>query len=693
MLRRRQHPLLQADKLPTEFRNPPTARPHPFWQTCLHVRGSLQPAVRMEIKTMRQSVCSPVAAGDSNDARPCRLRTRRARHLRNAKRLFAFATSLLAALITIEAGSLELVSDTGLSLILKAEPHALYGIESSSDLDRWTNWVVRRTDMSGRLKLEVVNPPKALFFRATGQTQPEASDPAEVALGERLFLETRFAEFFRSHSDGDMNRPLASGDPVLDTTFMRELSVPGAFQGKSMNCRACHLVNEHTDILGNRTYADYADRSPIPHREDGRTFTTRNSPSLVNASLERSVPFLLHFDGEFPDGPSLVKGTFTGRNFGWLPGEKQQALQHIVQVLRDDNGTDSLGIEFGGSYRRVLGGVDPEIPVELRLPETFRVDMDKASDAKLLDSIARLVDAYLGQLRFSTDADGVFDGSPYDRFLSQNSLPRKWQPGQTSSQYAGQLLQLIDSKEEWLWVDGSAGAFSTHNQDFRFGKEELEGLKIFLKTPNASGSPTSTRGIGNCVACHAPPAFTDFRFHNTGASQVEYDRVHGSGSFALLPVPTLGERLAHPENFLPATPQHPSATGRFASAPSLADPRAADLGAWNVFGNPDFPGVQSSLLIALNMGSEPQDPDSRLARTIAVFKTPGLRDLGHSAPYLHTGHLDTLDRVVRFYAEVSVLGREGKVRNSDPELPLIQLMPQDIEPLAAFLRSLNEDYE
>jgi hypothetical protein len=33
-------------------------------------------------------------------------------------------------------------------------------------------------------------------------------DPAEVAIGERLFLETRFAEFFARNSGGDVNRPL-----------------------------------------------------------------------------------------------------------------------------------------------------------------------------------------------------------------------------------------------------------------------------------------------------------------------------------------------------------------------------------------------------------------------------------------------------------------------------------------------------
>ena len=34
------------------------------------------------------------------------------------------------------------------------------------------------------------------------------TDPAEVAIGERLFLETRFAQFFFSRANGDANARL-----------------------------------------------------------------------------------------------------------------------------------------------------------------------------------------------------------------------------------------------------------------------------------------------------------------------------------------------------------------------------------------------------------------------------------------------------------------------------------------------------
>ena len=41
------------------------------------------------------------------------------------------------------------------------------------------------------------------------------TDPPEVQVRERLFLETRFAEFFFANSNGDVNAPLPAGDPVV----------------------------------------------------------------------------------------------------------------------------------------------------------------------------------------------------------------------------------------------------------------------------------------------------------------------------------------------------------------------------------------------------------------------------------------------------------------------------------------------
>jgi len=67
-----------------------------------------------------------------------------------------------------------------------------------------------------------------------------------------------------------------------------------------------------------------------------------------------------------------------------------------------------------------------------------------------------------------------------------------------------------------------------------------------------------------------------------------------------------------------------------------------------------------------------------------VFKTPTLREVARTAPYMHDGSLATLDEVVRFYDEG---GRANPDR--DPELRPLQFSTEDKRALTEFLRSLS----
>ncbi|MFY4729321.1 hypothetical protein [Nitrospira sp. BLG_2] len=587
------------------------------------------------------------------------------------------------------------------------------------------------------------------------RAQEAAGDPPEITIGERLFLETRFAQFFQQFlaSGAGVNDPLPAGDPVMDKTVTVGEPLPGPFAGLSMNCRACHLVDEHVETAGGtmRTYADFARRSPVPARADGATTAPRNSPSLVNATLPRSGGLLLHFDAEFPTTAGLVEATFTGRNFGWLPGERAQAIAHVARIVREDDGTGGLAQDFGGlPYAVILRGADPSIPEEFRLPEAFRLNVATASDTDIFHAVANLVAAYTEGLVFSQDESGAFNLSPYDVFLEKNGLPRKPAPRETALEYSRRLLasiERLESGNSLSWVSRNPhkkhrkhhrhlnfvrqnpatedGRFQFHDQPFAFGTEELRGLKIFFTEARhgLDASAATARGkVGNCIACHQAPTFTDFRVHNTGTTQVEYDRIHGAGSFAQLRIPDLRERNAAHDQYLPATEQHPHALEPFRKIPSAGHPGVTDLGVWNVFANPDFPASQRRIRRILcaetlstglsNLSLLPGQTDEAfdhvidsapfagrcsaqtlLPASIAVFKTPGLRDLGHSAPYMHNGQFDTLEQIVNFYRESSAFLRSDRLRNGDRELGGIRLTDQDVTPLAAFLRSLNEDYE
>ena len=239
------------------------------------------------------------------------------------------------------------------------------------------------------------------------------------------------------------------------------------------------------------------------------------------------------------------------------------------------------------------------------------------------------------------------------------------------------------------------GRFKTLTQRFAFGPQELLGMQIFFTQARhaTKSAHRPSHGIGNCVTCHTAPDFTDFRFHNTGVAQEEYDSLHGTGAFKKLEIPDLAARNSDHDRWLPPTTQHPRARGPFLDIPVADKPGHTDLGLWNVFANPDQPLSQSALRRLLNGDARPQTDGILLPRTIALFKTPNLRGLAFSGPYLHNGKADTLEEVIEFYIRMSLLARDGQMRNAAPELGGILLKDEDMAPLAAFLRALNEDYE
>lgn len=526
-------------------------------------------------------------------------------------------------------------------------------------------------------------------------------DPPEVTVGERLFLETRFAQFFAVNSGGNVNAPLAAGDPAVATLAKAgSASLPGPFAGQAMNCRQCHLVDDALGSPGGgmRTYGDFAVRSPLQlrtDRGDTATVAVRNSPPLVNAALPRDAGQLFHFDGEFTTLEDLSATTLTGRMLGWLPDEQAQAIAQVAKVIREDDGSGALAQQFGGAYKDVLAG---RAAPDFALPAAFRVDVTTATDTEIVTAVAKLIAAYMRSLEFVRDEDGVFFGSPYDRFLVFNRLPRLPNFGESAPDYARRLRAALDRLGNPVYVgqpDAADGPrFLLHDQRFVFGPAELRGLRVFLAD---AGSAAPGGGVGNCIACHAPPEFTDFGLHNNGVAQREYDTLHGAGAFAALNIPALAQR--NPATDLPATGANPTRQGRFRAVASAGDPALTDLGVWSVFANSDFPKPQATLAALLCPAASRTAQGCALGDaelldlSIARFKTPGLRDLDHGAPFMHTGAFLTIENVLAFYQDSSALARAGTLRNGDAAIADVAFSDADRADLAAFLRALNEDYQ
>ena len=512
-----------------------------------------------------------------------------------------------------------------------------------------------------------------------------ANERAQVAIGERLFLETRFAQAFYAHP--------GSTDKSLQDTLTLSAQLPGPFAGQTMSCRACHMLDEQRDSpdAGLRNYADFARTSPIPDRQDNHFHTPRNTMALVNVTVPGDMA-LFHYDGMFNSMVDLVKGTLTGRNFGWLATEKQVAIKHIADVIRNDDGFGGLARKFGGSYAKVFDGKARSIPKAFSLPEQFRLNVYKASDTQIFDLVARLISEYVQDKNYRRDQQGRYIGSPYDQFLILNDLPRQPLANESDLEYSQRLVKALNQLSKPKFVTEQQGHFKTHKQSFVFGQKELDGMKLFF-----TRSDREFTG-GNCIACHPAPHFSDYKFHNIGVTQFDYDKKHEFGAFKKLYIPDLKERNENYDKYLPATQRHPAASGSFKQLAYTNKPGITDLGMWNVFANPDIPAPQKKLQTILceqakQRGIKECLNADLLPLSIGSFKTPVLRDLGHSAPYMHNGEFDTLSEVVKLYMSIPILAQQGLIRNADPALQHVKISFVDFAQLVAFLQSLNEDYQ
>jgi cytochrome c peroxidase len=92
----------------------------------------------------------------------------------------------------------------------------------------------------------------------------------------------------------------------------------------------------------------------------------------------------------------------------------------------------------------------------------------------------------------------------------------------------------------------------------------------------------------------------------------------------------------------------------------------------------------------LGVGTDKPEPDvGRYAvthdpRDWGVFKTPTLREIEHTAPYMHDGSLKTLDDVVEFYNKGGIPNK-----NLDTNIKPLHLSDREKQDLVAFLKSLS----
>ena len=156
-----------------------------------------------------------------------------------------------------------------------------------------------------------------------------------------------------------------------------------------------------------------------------------------------------------------------------------------------------------------------------------------------------------------------------------------------------------------------------------FSDKELAGLRVFMSK-------------GNCMICHNGPLFTDYGFHNTATPP----------------------RSVKPYDF-----------GRYKGVNKLKKSKFNCLGEYN-----DAKEKNCDEIKYLVIHKE---------ETYAAFKTPSLRNVTKTAPYMHAGQYKTLSDVLKHYADPP----STKVGMSD--LLPVELDDKDLVQLEAFLHTLD----
>jgi len=154
-------------------------------------------------------------------------------------------------------------------------------------------------------------------------------------------------------------------------------------------------------------------------------------------------------------------------------------------------------------------------------------------------------------------------------------------------------------------------------------KNELSGLKLFISK-------------ANCILCHSGPLFTDNEFHNVATVDIN---------------------------------NKPYDLGRYNGAKQVMSSPFNCKGQYNDEKKPDCNELKYISL------------DQHV--TLASFKTPGLRSVSKTAPYMHDGQYKDLESVLSHYAD------PDKLIIGQKDLLSINLSEKDQSDLVAFLKTLD----
>ncbi|MCF7984445.1 MAG: hypothetical protein K9L70_08585 [Thiohalocapsa sp.] len=219
----------------------------------------------------------------------------------------------------------------------------------------------------------------------------------------------------------------------------------------------------------------------------------------------------------------------------------------------------------------------------------------------------------------------------------------------TDPDYVAAFRQVFGKTAETITIDDVAKAIASFERTLIAGDSPFDRF-YFGGDPDAL-TPQQIRGLsvylvqGRCNSCHVieqdQALFTDNKFHNVG---VGIDRIEGD-------VPELASAFLKAKN-----------AGVDVDVEVLTNPKSSELGRFAVTDD---------------------------ISTVGAFKTPTLRNIALTAPYMHDGSLATLEEVIEHYDNGGFTGEGPANPYLSGGIRPLGLTEQQEEDLVAFLKALT----
>ena len=272
--------------------------------------------------------------------------------------------------------------------------------------------------------------------------------------------------------------------------------------------------------------------------------------------------------------------------------------------------------------------------------------------------------------------------------------------------YTGYIGEFTKNQDTNLWQgglfwDGRANSFQEQVEGPWFNAIEMgntrEGLAAALRNAGYAQNlqtlfgPLTSDDAWVAAAADALAAFQKSDVFRPFSAKYDYVK---AGLLSFTPEEALGEEIFNGKGFCSDCHSgvfdgHELFT-RF-EFHNVSTPRNDELGFYKLDKTFNPAGVD---FVDRGLAENPRVPEHEREAAVGLFRTPTLRNVAVTAPYMHNGSLQTLVEVVEFYNELSAFWPAESMTNLSAKLiSQLDLSASEKKALVAFLETLTDEYE